>query len=174
MLKHMIEASSHESYEAALNRALADAVTFTSEIHDAHVTLQDLSRTDDDGYRAVLEISLSPVSLDQDPFGPENPFREVDRGPDADYKLQINRKYSRIERLIEDYLADKTYINLAEVPHFILSHMKPENLIDKIVVSEFQDAVEPEAANSAFDFSRVVQPDDPAPVVEEEPTSMPE
>ncbi|HEY8189796.1 MAG TPA: hypothetical protein VIF12_03875 [Micavibrio sp.] len=174
MLKHIIEASSPQSYEAALNRALADAVTFTSETHDAHVSLHELSRTDDDGYRAVLEISLSPLSLDQDSFGPENPFRAVDCGSDADCKLQINEKCGRIEKLIEDYLADKTYINLAEVPHFILSHMKPEDLIDKIVVSEFQEAVEPEAASSAFDFSRVVCPDDLVPVIEEEPASMPE
>lgn len=143
MLKHMIQSASAISYDAALNIALAEAAAYASALHDAHITLTDLSFREETGYHCEIEITLAAVGLTVE--GDDAlALQTVEPEGVQDYRVVLTKGRETLRKLIEDFLANATYVNLAQLPDFILSRLTPEDLLNKIVIHDFQEAVEPE------------------------------
>jgi hypothetical protein len=137
-----IESCSHESYEDALNKALAEASTHLTDIYEAHIFVREFSWSEETGFCARIEINLASGGLKPDL---EGEFYEMERQADRDFKIYLSQRYDRLREMVERYLKDRTYVNLATTPEIILSRLKPEDLLEKIVITDFHEAVVPDA-----------------------------
>lgn len=175
MLSHIIETDSTESYDDALNRALAEAATYATEMHDAQITLTDLSFREESGYHCEVEVTLSAIGLVAYFDETTGQFKTVEPEEDQDYRVILTKGRETLRKIIEDFLENKTYVNLAQLPDFILSHVKPEDLLNKIVMNDFQEAVEPETIDMIAEFTEALEAvPEPVPVIAPDDEMKPE
>lgn len=137
----MIEAFSPCSYDEALNRALAEAASHLTDVYDAHIIPQEFSYSEETQYRALIEVILTSQDLSTDLEEGDGGYWEMERHEDGDFKIYLSNKYAQIDKMVENFLKDKVYVNLGTMPDIILSRLKPEDLLEKIVFTDFQDAV---------------------------------
>ena len=145
MLNHLIRADSEINYEDALQRALEQASTLASALHDAQIAVTDLSCSDDGVYHCEIEISLVAIGLEPDLDETAGQLLPAEPEDERDYRIALTKGRETLRRVIEDFLKDKTYVNLDRLPDFILTRIRPEDLLNKIVIHDFQDAVGPDA-----------------------------
>ena len=175
MLSHIIETDSTESYDDALNRALAEASAYATEMHDAQITLTDLSFHEENGYHCEVEVTLSAIGLVAYFDETTGQFKTVEPEEGRDYRVILTKGRETMRKIIEDFLENKTYVNLAQLPDFILSHIKPEDLLNKIVMNDFQEAVEPETIDMIAEFTEALETAaEPAPVITPDDEMQPE
>ncbi len=175
MLTHIIQTDSEVSYDDALNRALVEAASYATEMHDAQVSLTDLSFREESGYHCEVEVTLSSVGLVADFDETTGQFKNLEPEEDQDYRVILTKGRETLRKIIEDYLENKTYVNLALLPDFILSHIKPEDLLNKIVMNDFQEAVEPETIDMIAEFTEALEAvPEPVPVIAPDDEMHPE
>lgn len=177
MLTHIIQTDSPTSYDDALNRALVEAATYATEMHDAQVALTDLSFREESGYHCEVEVTLSSVGLVADFDETTGQFKTVEPEDEdeQDYRVILTKGRETLRKIIEDFLENKTYVNLAQLPDFILSHIKPEDLLNKIVMHDFQEAVEPETIDMIAEFTEALEAGpEPVPVIASDDEMQPE
>ena len=161
----MIEAFSPDSHEDALDKALAESALHITDIYDAYVTIRELSWSEETHYRAVIEVSLASGGMKPDL---EGEFDELERKEGREFKIYLSQRYGEMRTMVERYLKDRVYVNLATMPDIILSRLKPEDLLEKIVISDFREAVVPKDAGMPHPAEIHAAPDD-APGDEPEP-----
>lgn len=166
MLHHLIEADSETSYDEALNLALEQAALLTGTLHDAQVMVTDLSFREDQYYHCEVEITLIAAGLAPEMDEATGEFKPVEPEMERDYRIILTRGRETLRKVIDEYLKDRTYVNLDRLPDFILARIRPEDLLNKIVIHDFQDAVdtaEPELSSEILDeFQEAWQEVNPA------------
>lgn len=132
----MIEAFSAESYEDALNRALAEAARHLSVGHDAQIMSREFSYSDGTQYRVMLDVMLVSASLGSGEA--QRGFKEVARKEGRGFKIFLSDTYAHMNKMIAQFQKDKVYVNLATMPDIILSRLESEAPLETIVVVDFQ------------------------------------
>jgi len=153
MLKHVVEAYSPISYEEALFTAMDKASAFLSgRQSDAHVAIKSLNHSEAQGYHAVLEITLVPISL-RDNMHITGQFKETAHALVRNYRLMLKAEHDHMQHVLEDHFA-KT--------HGPLIH---RDIPDAILVPLHDAEIENHMLEQALNPSRGHHhnPDDPEP-----------
>lgn len=117
MLKFIVEGYSDDSAEAALADAMAQAAAHMSEHHDVNISIIELSFMPETGHRAVLEVTIVPVSH-RKTLHRENADVELKHILDGEYKVRRKYDAERLKHMICDHFA-LTLGNLTpDIPDF--------------------------------------------------------
>lgn len=131
MLKHVVEAFSHESYEDAIYKAMDKASAFlTGHQSDAHVAIKALDHSENLGYHAVLEITLVPMSL-RDNMHIRGIFRETRLAHDFAFRLMLKEEHEHLHHVLDDHFARaRTALEEHYIPDFILVPLRDVDIVE--------------------------------------------
>lgn len=157
MLHHLIRADSEKSYDDALNLALEQAAALINDLHDAHIVVTDLSCDNGQTYHCEIEVALAAIGLMPETDSAAGQFSPMNPEEDRDYRVILTKGRDTLRQAVEDFLKGRTYVNLDRLPDFILTRIRPDDLLDKIVIHDFQDAAETPPPELAEEFREVWQ-----------------
>lgn len=122
MFKYVVEAFSQESYEEAIYRASDKAAAFLSgHQSDAHVRIVKLDHSDAQGYHAVLEVTIVPMSL-RDNMHIRGIFKETRLAHDRAFRLMLKEEHAHMQHVMDEHFAAA----LRPVAH---QHMVPDYIL---------------------------------------------
>lgn len=142
MLKFIVEGFSQDSVEGALADAMAKAAAHMSENHDVNIAILELAELPGRGYRAVLEITVVPMSH-RKTLHREAADMELKHLQEHDYRARRKHDEEHLKQMVLDHFA-LTIGNLCpDIPDFYTAHLNDAMLLNKLIEKEFLHAARP-------------------------------
>lgn len=131
----IVEGFSTESINDAFSDALRKTACYHSQAHDVSITVLGIKELKAGGYRAMLEVHITPMSF-SDIEVPDNEYEERKKNKDREYLKRKLDHDEYLKHLVHDHFLDESGIT-PDVPDYIMIRVDDASLLNMMIEKEF-------------------------------------